>query len=815
MCTGIHWIVVRRPNYVGCRLGRLWLGVQETRRLAAYRWRRTAGTAFFRIVVGVLALTWCLSAARAQSDPSKPTAPSSVSATQAPSEQASSAGVEQSRQKPIVDGSSAELETITVTARKRAENIQDVPLSVTAIDQESLARNFVTKITDIAPLVPNVTLQAVSNVPGSLTPYIRGVGSFLPEPSQDPAVGISIDGVYLASQVGSVIDLFDVSQVEILPGPQGVLQGRNSPGGVINITTRQPSLDIWGGRAEVSYGNFNTYSLKESMDGPIVPGVLSVIGAVTYSKSDGYIKDVTTGSTGSGQNTFAGRLGVLYAPNSNVTFNLTGEVTLDRSPMSLGRNVAASQGDLTLLCIPAAKGGLLALGACVDNPRYTSTQDFVRPYHLDVEAVTGNLNWKVAEGVALTSITGYRSIHEVTNIDSDASEIPFIDIINRTNNTEQFSQEIRLASDRGHAASAGDLDWVVGAYYLNYKFHLIEPVYVFGALSPGDPDRAQTLNSEAAFGQGIYHITDKWSLSVGGRQSWDDKVATVIYTPFVASSTNPCVLPNGSQGTVTATSCTVKPSANFSNFSAEAGTEYKISRDVMTYFRFSQGYRSGGINADAAEPIAVVNFHDEKINSFEIGVKSEFLDHRLRLNATAFLYDYVNLQQNVQITIPVTPFFVEAIQNAGSATIKGAEFQIIALPIDRLSLRSNIGYLDAQLDSTGATLPFSPKYTVSLAADYEVPLGGDRSLTISGDINYRSRSNANEADEPIGWQDAYELTNLSLTYHLPHDRFAITGFVRNVFNTYYINTAEQSTVINAYLSEGAPRTYGVRLTARY
>lgn len=708
-----------------------------------------------------------------------------------------------------------ELAEVVVTARKRSENIQDVPLSVSALDQAVLSRNSVTQITDIAPLVPNVTLQAVSNVPGSLGPYIRGVGSFLPEPSQDPAVGISIDGVYLASQVGSVIDLFDVAQVEVLPGPQGVLQGRNSPGGVIGITTRQPSLEGWNGHAETSYGNFGTYSVKVSEGGPVIPGVLGVIASAMYEKSSGYIRDITTGTEGDGQNRGGGRIGILYTPSANFSFYLTGEAIVDRSPMTLGRNVAASQGDLTLLCIPESAGGLQALGGCVNNARYTSTQNFVRPYHLNVQSITGNLDWKVADGLKLTSVTGYRGTHEDTNIDSDATAIPFISIIDRTNNTEQVSQEVRLASDRGERATRGDFDWVVGAYYLNYKFHLTEPVYVFGAFSPGDPDRAQRLNSEAVFGQGIYHLTDRWSISVGGRQSWDDKVATVIYAPFVTSPTNPCVLPNGTSGVSTATTCAVKPSANFNNFSAEAGTQYNITADVMTYFRFAQGYRSGGINADAAEPIGIVDFHDEKINSYEVGLKTEVLNHRLIFNAAAFLYDYTNLQQNVQITIPVTPFFVEAIQNAGAATIKGAEFQITAKPTDHLTLRSNVGYLDAKLNSTGATLPFSPKFTSYIAVDYEVPIGADGSLTLSGDVNYRTKSINNESDEPIGLQGAYEITDASVTYHFPNDRFMITGFVRNLFNTYYINTAEQSTVINAYLSEGAPRTYGVRVGMKF
>jgi iron complex outermembrane receptor protein len=754
--------------------------------------RRTSANVYLGATAFILSM--CFMNANAD------TTPQSVSATSSAS---------------VGAGSPSELVEIVVTARKRAENIQDVPLSVSAFDQAALSRNFVTQITDIAPIVANVTLQPVSNVPGSLGAYIRGVGSFLPEPSQDPAIGISIDGVYLASQVGSVIDIFDVAQVEVLSGPQAVLQGRNSPGGVINITTRQPSLDAWGGHAEASYGNFDTYSVKASEGGPIIPGVLGVIASAMYDKSDGYVRDITTGNEGSGQNRGGGRLGLLYTPNSNISFYLTGEAIVDRSPMSLGRNVAASQGEATLMCIPASEGGLLPLGGCVNNPRYVSTQNYVVPYHLNVQAITGNLDWKIADGLKLTSVSGYRNTHEDTNIDSDATAIPFIAIVNRANNTDQVSQEVRLASDRSVPAVGRDFDWVVGAYYLHYKFHLIEPVYVFGALSPGDPDRSQSLNSEAVFGQVVYHLTDRWSISAGGRESWDDKDATVSYSQFVTSPTNPCVLPNGSAGMATATTCTVKPSANFSNFSAEAGTQYNITEGAMAYFRFAQGYRSGGINADAAEPIAIVNFQDEKINSYEIGIKTEILEHRLILNAATFRYDYTNLQQNVQITIPVSPFFVEAIQNAGAATVKGAELQLIAKPTDRLTLRSNVGYLDATLNSTGATLPFSPKFTSYIAADYEVPVGAGNSLTFSGDVSYRAESNNNESDEPIGVQGAYEITDASVTYHFPNDQFVITGFVRNVFNTYYINTAEQSTVINAYLSEGLPRTYGVRIGMKF
>ncbi|MET0987362.1 MAG: TonB-dependent receptor plug domain-containing protein [Steroidobacteraceae bacterium] len=220
------------------------------------------------------------------------------------------------------------LDEIVVTARKRAESIQDVPVSVTAVGQAAIERNFIARIEDLQQLTPNVTLEPVSISTSSLAPFIRGIGNRAQEPVQDPAIAISVDGVYLATIVGSALDVFDVEQIEVLRGPQGTLQGRNSPGGAINITTRRPGDEL-GMRLEASYGSDDTYSVKAAIDGPLIPDVLGAKLAVMTSQSDGYVHDLTTGEDLTGQDTVAARVGFLWTPNDSVNLYLTADYMKD------------------------------------------------------------------------------------------------------------------------------------------------------------------------------------------------------------------------------------------------------------------------------------------------------------------------------------------------------------------------------------------------------------------------------------------------------------------------------------------------------
>jgi iron complex outermembrane receptor protein len=693
-------------------------------------------------------------------------------------------------------GGGGSLEEIVVTARKRAESIQDVPVSVTAVGEAAMERNFIARIENLQRITPNVTLEPVSITTSSLAPYIRGIGNRVQEPVQDPAIAISVDGVYLASIVGSAIDVFDVEQIEVLRGPQGTLQGRNSPGGAINIRTRRPGDDL-GMRLEASYGNYDTYSVKAAIDGPLVPNLLGAKLAVMTSQSDGYMRNITTGERLSGQDTVAARLGFLITPTDSLNIYLTADYMKDESPQRGLRNVASSIAGLpgqpnVLLCDTSATG-LAFLGQCVTEDKYKTSMEFTEPNDLEVWGVTANVDWQLPNGLQLTSITGYRDADEFQSVDVDGTGLPLLTSIGRSMKVDQFSQEIRLSSDRSGVSEAGQLDWVVGVYYVDSSWSLDQPIDAFGSIIPGR--RAQDMESYAGFGQATYHITDRWSVSLGGRQTKDKKDLDITFfspTEFIHSV-----------------------DGDSSNFSLEAGTEFRFSPDILGYFRFAQGYRSGGINGDVPTPDAAVEFDSEEVDSYELGMKAEWLNQRLRTNVSLFWTDYDNLQRDVVITIPTAPFFAQVIQNQGKARIRGVDLELLARPVDRLTLSATVGYLDAEFRDTNQQMPFAPDWTGFFGADYEIPLGTSGSLTASADIQYRGDANINGALQPIGDQKSYTLANAALTFRTEDGRYSVTGYVRNIFDKYYIVAAEAAAGVSAWVVPGAPRTYGVRFTAKY
>lgn len=684
---------------------------------------------------------------------------------------------------------SAGISDIVVTARKRAESIQSVPIAVTALDSAAIESKLILDVSDLGRTTPNVTFAPISITKTQFAPYIRGIGTRAQEPFQDPAVAISIDGAYLGTLIGSVVDIFDVEQIEVLRGPQGTLQGRNSPAGAINITTRRPG-DTLGARFEASYGNFNTWSVKGAIDGPVVEGKLGAKLAAFTSQSDGYVRNTLTGKRQGGQETYGGRIGLMFTPTDTLSAYLTADYLRDTGQGPGLRNVASTiaanpdQPDV-LLC-----SALVSFGQCTTEEKYTSSTNFVKDNLVKVWSVTSNINWEMTDDLTLTSITNYRDAYDRQNVDVDGTSLPLLESFDQTIDSTQFSQELRVAS------SAERFQWVAGLYYANVKFDLLQPLLALGSIVPAE--RGQKLNSYAVFGQGTFDITDQWSVSGGFRQSWDKKD---IYSVFF----------NPSPPEVPTAPATYRKSAKFDNLSIELGTEYKFTRDALAYFRFAQGYRSGGINAGQAVASLVLPYQPEKVNTFEAGLKTEWLDRRLRFNLTGFWTDYNDLQRDVVVTLPVAPFIATVVQNQGKARIKGIEVEIVARPIEALTYTASAGYLQAKYRDTGNRLPFAPAWTLQSSLEYKIDLGNAGTLTPSADVSMRSDANINGALQPIGDQDGYVLVNANLTYRDADSHYTVTAYVQNLTDKYYFTAAEAPGGIGSWVVDATPRTYGVRV----
>lgn len=676
-------------------------------------------------------------------------------------------------------------DAIVVTARKRAESIQRVPISVTAFDERALERNAIASIEQVSQYTPNVVFVPISISPTSVAPYIRGIGNFAQEPSQDPPIAISVDGVYLAQISGSLIDVFDASQIEVLRGPQGTLQGRNSPGGAINVTTRRPG-DVFAARFDASYGNYNDIQIKGAVDLPFSE-TISAKAAFMISDRDGYVKNITTGRRLGDQKNFAGRVGLLFRPTDNFDLYVTGDYSKDRSRQP-GMRFAGSFPDR----VPQACS---VFNLCDPNPRFTSTANYdPRRQFFEGWGLTANANLDLG-GATITSVTGYRKAEDHQWVDVDATAADIFGLEDRDLRTKQFSQEIRIASDKGGQPEAGQLDWVVGVFYMNSKFKMFQRQRIFGG-ALGQSYRDQTLKSYAIFGQATFNITEQLSVSAGARQSWDDKVlhSQPIGSPVVGEF-----------------------KADFDNLSLELGAEYRFSPTAMAYARFSQGYRSGGINGAASRLIDVNAYGPEKVDAYEFGIKTEWFDRRLLVNLTAFRSNYKDLQRNIIVT-DANNNVLSNISNQGKARMQGFEAEIRFRVSDQLNIWGNYGYLHARyLDPAFRQFDviYAPAHTGSAGFDFTIPVRDADRFVLTGDVNFKSRFNATTNTLQVGEQDAYAIVNATATYRFADDRFSIGAYGRNLTNSYYITTATDNGGLSNWVVEGAPRTYGVRFTANF
>lgn len=699
-------------------------------------------------------------------------------------------------EQPAVRGPA--IEEIVVTARKREESIQDVPVAVSAFAGDFLERNAVSDLSGLDTYTPNVHISSVSVNAGAAVTFIRGIGNRVQDPQVDSPIAVSIDGVYLSQISGGLLDLFDVQGVEVLRGPQGTLQGRNSPGGAINITTRRPSGET-GGQAEIGFGRFGKRDMRVAAEAPLIDGLLA--GRLSYGSSsfDGQVLNRNTGRKVGGSESDIVRASLLFTPTDALSIYATADYSsLTYEPAGL-RYVGTEESfgprqPAPLTCV------MPDIALCTPYPRYTTDLDFDRDSKVELSGLALNADWDLGS-VTLTGITGFRDVKDRQNVDVDGTSLPLLNANGRELDVTQISQELRLSSNGNEA-----LDWVFGAYYLQSEHDLKEPLDVFGARVTTMQE--QTLDSYAVFGHGIYHLTDRWSMSAGGRQTWDDKRASAVAAGFDESTR-------------------VHVENDWSNFSFEAGTEFRFTSDHLGYFRYAQGYRSGGI-AQVSNPDDVFMFEPETVDSFEMGIKATWLDRRLQTNFAIFYSDYSDLQRDV-VKPAANSGFTQTIENAASATIQGAELEITAALTDALTLRSAIGYLDAAYDEFPAdligdgnvvdnrdlALPFTSEWTAWLAADYVLSVGQHGSLTLTPEVSYRSSFNANPLDIQVGAQDTFALFNVSATYTPASDRWGATVYLRNAFDEYYIEAGEPTGNITSWQVEGLRRHWGMRLFANF
>jgi iron complex outermembrane recepter protein len=715
-------------------------------------------------------------------------------------------------------------EIVITAARRRSEDIQQTPLAVTVLSPNALQEAHVVDLPDLTPLLTNVQIYTISAGPDALGIYIRGLGTSAVEPSAEPGVPVYIDGVYQAQTFGSLVDVFDVQSIEVLKGPQATLFGFNSPSGAVLVTTKRPDGHD-NVEFQIDYGTYNSTQVRALGNLSLVPGVLKMKASVFENYMDNYVYDDAIGrDEEGGVNRQTARIGIEYTPNDRLDWYVDGDYARDGSPQTQLRAVSSTSRDQTpAYTDPLAPLACTSFQYCNVTPdRYTTDAGYTHHEVMDRYDITSNLSYRF-DPVTLTSITGYRDSSQDAYIDLAGVAIPILNVEGETLITETESQEVRLNSNKGQGWDLdGKLDWLVGASYFHGTFDDHQPLDI-GGVGLLYQMESQDQSSEALFAHAVYKLTDQWNVSTGARRTYDHKLHHSTADGYPQNLI-------ASQG------------GSWSNTSYEAGTQYQFTPDKMAYFRFAQGYRGGGFSGEVspAEGAAVVasnKYNPETDNDYEVGIKTDWFDKHLRINADVFDEQFKNLQRSITtaITLPGGgSSFFQGTQNAATATFRGAELETIVIPVDPVALHADVGFLDAfynhfvgnivgvnysglEVSTNNADLPLAraPRWTLNLGGDYTVDAGGMGSFKFNAAWNYLSRQNLSENGAQFAEIPGYGLVNISAQWADPSHRFGVSVYVKNVFDTHYYSYAVDNGPFADVVADGLPTTVGVALSAKF
>jgi iron complex outermembrane receptor protein len=723
------------------------------------------------------------------------------------------------------------LDEIVVTAQKRSENLQDVPVSVTALTADQLKDQRVGDVLALSGLSPGLQIKTDDNAANPRI-FIRGIGVNDFNPSTASAVGVYVDGVYVASPLAQMAGFYDLQQVEVLRGPQGTLYGRNTTGGAINVTTKKPS-DTPEGDLAVDYGRFNALNVQGGFGGPIAD-TLAFRVAGLYDKSDGYTLNRLTGNKGNDADRKAVRGALRWTPDDKLTVDVSASYSKSSggSILTYNRSLVAQTAEAASTADPDPTFGYIfckpayyTSGQCTNVAGYanTSSNKYEGDYRFEGKDIvklfgaTSAISYDFG-GVTLYSITGYQRAKRDDYEETDANPISIFDA-RYVAEQDTTSQELRLQSNGATA-----LRWVAGLYAARDNLDNDSHYNVLEVLRLPDPvnnptgmDPAnsvgvfgwplhQKTTSYAAFGQVDYALTPKLTLTGGLRWSQDKKTFHYVSDVDYGLLT---LFEYDNQKT-------------FSSISGRVGLRYAITDDANVYATYNRGTKSGGFfSGQTTDPADLGPYRDETVNAYEAGAKSEFLDRRLRVNVSAFYYDYKDLQ--VYTVIQRNGLPVQLFTNASKARVYGGEAEIEARPMAGLSLTLGASLLNAEYkdfqslgdDYSGNTLPSAPRTSLNGAARYERAVGGGKLIT-QLDFTYRGKVYYDTANTERLSDKARTYVNGQVGWAFADGRYELGVWGKNLADTTNISDI---TPIAAFgfdvFSMGPPRTYGVYFRAKY
>ncbi|PSJ43438.1 TonB-dependent receptor [Allosphingosinicella deserti] len=800
-----------------------------------------------------------------------PVAPQTNPTAQVGTAEAGSAPADADLTSQSASGNNLEEPEIVVTAQKRVERLQDVPLAVTALSGDQLAQRQTNDTQGLVQAVPSLSFQQGSN-PTNTTFRVRGVGTTLFSQGVEPSVSVVVDGVVSARQAQSFVDFADLERIEVLRGPQGTLFGRNSTAGVIHIITARPSRDFEG-RFEASIAEMDEYRIKGTVSGPISDTVGARVTGY-YNSVGGYLNNVTTGGESGGNEGYGVRGKLEWDVTRNLNFLLSADYR--KSNAACCRTLLFSTQNPSLAALYAPVVATFRNRDVLENvPTSSSTEQ---------ATFSAQGDWDLG-GATVTSITAYQSFDNYAQIDNDSLNTPVPLYVGGGNNPAKyddqsgtvklhnFTQELRVGSD-----GSRDLTYVAGVFYskldLDRTFRRRRAVCATGLLGQPCAAAATTFQSAqhvaelsqesiAAFGQAEYSILDGLK-AIGGLRVQYEKVS-------VRGSRTAPILPGD----------VVFPAhnpgsgfreANDTAVTGKAGLQYEFSRYAQIYGTYTRGYKGLGfdteITADFANQLAV---QPEHVNAYEIGFKGRTADNKLSVAAALFLANYSNLQVQANRSDVNTGVVTFVQTNAGSTRTKGFEIEATLRPSSSFSVDAAVTYIDSSVDVDGlncplqfqaaapvltddfpvnscyrrrftaptgtvitsgpiqdirgGTLPAAPRWRINLSPRYEHDLPGTKLAGfVQVNLNFQSRQQFAIEQDSLLVQDAYALVDMSVGVSDQNGSYTLTMFVENLFDENYTTNLQHGTLlastaspfdIYGQVNKDANRYFGATLGVRF
>ncbi|MFO6430461.1 TonB-dependent receptor [Erythrobacter sp. W302b] len=714
----------------------------------------------------------------------------------------------------------AQVEEIIVTAQKVEENVQDVPIAITAVSGDRLVQAGVISLENISTVVPSVTFRKGTTSANSAI-VMRGVGTISFSVAAEPSVSTVVDGVVLSRSGQAFMDLVDLQRLEVLRGPQGTLFGRNASAGLVNIVSKG-GTDTFEAEASADWFEGEEYRLRAAISGPLGENLSARLTGF-YGSFDGNITNINGGRNDkvNGYERYGVR-GIMDYDDGGNTVRLIADYYKADDDCCV---------DVTGASRGAAQDALLGLpnGVAIGENQRFINNDLVTSTQDQQWSLTGTGDFEITDTHTLSVVLGYRNWENTENRDGDflpraittAGQLHDVGTVK----TEQVSAEIRLASDQSKLFfyQVGAFAWQSDNTQDFTRQGVTCATSTLAALPGGAipcnlTDTANTLfpfatsrsdvrsKNYALFGQATYQITDQLSLTGGLRYTWDDLEFTHTRAPAVNRTTglpatgpgtngNPAggTIASGGNGTNTSRGATTN-----GNLSGRAAVQFKPSEDIMLYGSYTRGYKGPAFNVffNHTAPNNAVPISEELSDSFEIGAKTQFLDNRVQLNVAAFTVEYDGFQANNFIVVNTAT--ISNLTNAGTVKSEGFEADLIVNPIDGLNLRASAAYADARVKRfnpnpttnapdarNGTVLPLAPKFVYTIGGDYTKELGGV-TLYLNTDYRHTSTQFSDLGQSPTTRIDPYGIWNASVGFSDPDDKYRLTFHARNITDESYV-----------------------------